>query len=332
MCFLLIKSFAMKRFLIFGMLFSLVLSAFAIEAGKTYRIWSKKFPSRSLFIRDSQRAAGADVVLWTDTDVPSAQWTLLAGSNGTFIMQNVYSENVAAPATRTAGGTFHTDATRSNGRVIIEAVDGNTYRIHNNNAGALSLAATDDADGSLPAWTTTVEGDDAQLWVFEEVEPKTEFTAAMRDEMLSAYISNHLHSRGSSFRTFYDGGWGEAEQLEVLLDAYETTGDEQYLRLARYVYAYFNSKVGSDWTGGASDGYKWYGYDYNDDVMWMVIAVARLGYLSGTKSYTNAAKANFDRIYSRAYIPFTGLLRWAEQSAPIHASTVRPRWRRAILA
>ena len=305
----------MKRLLLIVIFAATAMTISAIGDGKTYRIVSKKYPVRSLFVTDSKRNSNVDIVLWTETNVPSQQWTVVENTDGSHLLQNVYSGQYAVAKNNENCSALRTNSLRSKAPLKIVALDesAGTYLVLTADS-TLSLSATDDSDGSMIVWAEIDASDNAQQWVFEETEPKTEFTAAMRDEMLSAYIQRHLHTRDDGYRTFYDGGWGEAEQLEVLLDAYETTGNEYYLTLAKQVYAYFNSKVGSDWTGGASSGYHWYGYDFNDDVMWMVIAVARLGLLSGDNTLTEAARSNFDRIYSRAYIPFTGLLRWAEQS------------------
>lgn len=304
------------RYILFFLLSFVLLPAQAIEVGQTYRIASKKFPTKSLFVQDSKREAGTDIVLWTETDVPSQQWKLTSGGSATnFALQNIYTALYAAPQSKTAGSKLTTIATRSAGRLSIEAIDEaqGIYRISTTDR-SLSLTAPADADGEAPVWRTPDPGDVAQQWRFEAVEAKGKFTAAMRDEMMQAYLHEHLHTIGNSYRTFYNGGWGEAEQLEVLLDAYEATQQDTYLAAARQVYAYFKTNVGDDWTKGGSNGYNWFGYDFNDDVMWQIIAVARLGRLTGQKVYTIAAKKNFDRIYTRAYIPFTGLLRWAEQS------------------
>lgn len=292
-----------------------VLSAYSVEVGQTYRIRSMKFPSKSLFVKDSQREAKTDIVLWTETDVPSQQWRLLNGTNGSFVMQNVYSGIYAAAKAKTTGSTLYTDNSRSNGYVDIEVVDQETGSCRIKLVGsALSLGVTTGEDGQLPAWQEADSENDGQLWIFETVTPKENFTADMRDEMMDDYLREHLHSKGNNYQTFYNGSWGEAEQMEVLLDAYEATGYERYLTAAKQVYAYFSQKVGSNWTNGGTDDYHWYGYDFNDDVMWQVIAVARLGWLTGNRTYTLTAKANFDRIYKRAYIPFTGMLRWAERT------------------
>lgn len=305
----------MKRFVLFCLTVLFVLAAQALEIGLTYRIVSKKFPSKSLFVVDSQREANVDVVLWTETNVPSQQWKLISASNGQYALQNVYASMFAASRSKAEGGTLCTNSSRTSSRLVIEVVDEATGLCHiKPSSGALNLCAKTGEDGELLAWAQPDGEDEGQLWVFETVTPKGTFDEALRDELMDDYLSHHLQQKGSAYRTFGNGGWGEAEQLEVLLDAYESTGRERYLTAAKQVYSYFNSKVGSDWTGGASEGYHWYGYDYNDDVMWQIIAVARLGWLTGKSTYTKAARENFDRIYQRAYIPFTGMMRWAEQT------------------
>ena len=305
----------MKRILLIWLTGIVALAAHALEQGQTYRIVSKKFPGKSLFVNNSQRDAGADIVLWTETDVPSQQWKVLYSSATLYALQNVYTGTFAAPKSKTKNTSMFTAVARTNSRFAIEPVDeaATTFRILISD-NALALAVATGEDGERPTWQTPDLSDEGQLWEFEVTEPKSTFTPAMRDEMMDAYLKVHLREVGATYRTFNNGGWSEAEQLEILLDAYESTGYERYLTAARRVYSYFVSKVGSDWTKGASGGYDWFGYDFNDDVMWQVIAVARLGWLTGISSYTNAAKANFDRIYKRAYIPFTGMLRWAENT------------------
>ena len=199
------------------------------------------------------------------------------------------------------------------GRWLLEAVNesANIYKLKlKSTKYYLTVISTDDNATPQLAEATDAE---TQQWKLVEVEPKSAFTAQMREEMMDAYIKSSVESRENNRKTFGDGGWGESEQLEVVLDAYETTGRADYLKLAKEVYNWYNANVGSSWNKSVwTDNYHWFGNEYNDDVMWQIIAVARLGLLSNSRSYINAAKRNFDIIYERAYIPFTGLMRWAE--------------------
>ena len=47
-----------------------------VEVGKTYRIVSLAAPSMSLFTQNSSLESSVNIVLWTETDVASQQWTL----------------------------------------------------------------------------------------------------------------------------------------------------------------------------------------------------------------------------------------------------------------
>ena len=287
-----------------------------VEAGRTYRITSRKFPRKSLLIKDSSRDANADIVLWTETDVPSQQWTLRQIGDENFTFQNVYSSYFAATRSQTAGTSLWTQRAQTNGRFRLEPVEGvqNAYRILSNN-GQLCLAVATGEDGEKPAWAVPQEADLTQHWFLRETEPKPAFDAAIRDEMMDLYLKAFCTSQGTGLRTFSRGGWSEAEQLEVVLDAYECTGNESYLNTAKYVYAFFNQNVGENWDRLVMNGtYNWFGHDFNDDVMWQIIAVARLGWLTGNEAYTEAARKNFDKIYDRAFMADLGLMRWAEQS------------------
>jgi uncharacterized protein YyaL (SSP411 family) len=73
--------------------------------------------------------------------------------------------------------------------------------------------------------------------------------------------------------------------------------------------------VGASWNAGTIvAGYDWFGYDFNDDVMWLVIAAIRGYQATGKQMYLDDAKRNFDLIYNRAYLGYVGLLRWAEHT------------------
>ena len=316
----------MKRLIvILSSLLTAVWPAMAgVESGKTYRIVSVAANGKSLFTQNSSldihsNDKPAQVMLWTETDVASQQWTLTI-READMLIRNAYSGRYMSAASATAGATVRQAVTGSP-RWVLEAVDeeAGVYKIKNVSKDLyLTIGAT--ADGSL----TTIEAptdDAAQQWRFVEVEPKTTFTQQMREEMMDAYIAKTVEKKGSDLKTFINGSWGEAEQLEVLLDAYETTGREDYLTMAKHVYNWFNTNVGSSWNKLVyTDNYKWYGHDFNDDVMWQIMAVARLGLLSNSTTFIRAAKRNFDIIYERAYIPFTGLMRWAENSGDAYGT------------
>jgi len=306
----------------FALMCSVLAAQAGVEVGKTYRVCSKKYPTKSLFVKNSSLDLSADVVLWTETDVPAQQWTVCETTTEALALKNVHSGYYATPRTQNRNGTLRQNRTLSTARLLFEAVDEQAGLYHiMTNQGTFYLKAKTGEDGEAPAWDTKTEDDEGQLWLLEEVQPKTTLTADMRDEFMGQYLKQFCTSKGASLRTFGGGGWGEAEQMEVALDAYESTGNDSYLKAATYVYNYFKNNVGDSWNHLVyTDAYKWYGHDFNDDVMWEVIAVARLGWLTGNQTYVNAAKKNFDLIYERAYIPFTGLMRWAENSGDAYGT------------
>ena len=292
-----------------------------VEVGKTYRIVSLAAPTMSLFTQNSSLESSVNIVLWTETDVASQQWTLSGTLPETATFRNAYSRLTLGLSKTAEGGTARQGGT--GGRWTLEAVNEseNIYKLQQKSNGLYLTAIADEqgkyTDGAVPQMAAATD-DLTQRWQFIEVEPKTTFTAAMREEMMDAYVKKAVESVGTNRQTFGKGGWGEAEQLEVVLDAYETTGRADYLTLAKNIYNYFNANVGTSWNKLVyTDSYHWFGHDFNDDVMWQIMAVARLGLLTGggkNNSYIRAAKRNFDIIYNRAYIPEVGLMRWAESS------------------
>lgn len=294
-----------------------------IESGKSYRIEPVAVSGKSLMTENSsldvsKTDKSAQVMLWTETDVPSQRWTPTVGT--TTIFRNTYSRLPMVATSATAGAGVCQSSSGS-ARWMLEIVDetANIYRLKCNTKD-LYLTMTSTEDGAVPVLAEAQEGT-SQQWRFVEVDAKTTFTAEMRQQMMDAYISKTVETKGTGRKTFIGGSWGESEQIEVLLDAYETTGNEEYLQLAEEVYAWFNDNVGTLWNKLVyTDNYHWFGHDFNDDVMWQVLATVRLGLLTQKQRYITLAKRNFDVIYTRAYIPFTGLMRWAQNSGDAYGT------------
>ncbi len=95
---------------------------------------------------------------------------------------------------------------------------------------------------------------------------------------------------------FVQNFWTEAEMFEIVIDAYNHTGDARYKEMTDQLYEGFLV----DWKGQEKDGW-WSGNDYNDDIMWMVIACARAYLATGDTKYLNTARLNFDQTYARAW-------------------------------
>jgi predicted alpha-1,6-mannanase (GH76 family) len=97
-----------------------------------------------------------------------------------------------------------------------------------------------------------------------------------------------------------DGGkasfWMRAEQMEMVLDAFERTKKPEQLAMFTRLFHGFIADHGATWERN----------DFNDDLIWMVIACVRANLLSGERPFLDAAKTNFDLCYARASSPDLG--------------------------
>lgn len=85
--------------------------------------------------------------------------------------------------------------------------------------------------------------------------------------------------------------WPRAEILEIVVDAYEKTGEVEYMELFDQMYAGFLKDYKEEWSFN----------DYNDDIMWMTIACARAYQAGGKEEYLQQARHHFDLVYERAW-------------------------------
>ena len=272
-----------------------------VAEGKTYRIVPDGNAHASLFVKNASKETQTPVVVWTETDVPAQQWSVIACGEGKMLLKNVYTgmylDVINGALVQTGNGTGW----------FLEPVDegNNDYCLLHDQY----LGVTNTVDGEQPRLGLQM------VWHFEEVEPQSVFDEKARQRMLDGFLAQYVQDKGNGYRTFNNGGWNEAETLEAVLDFYEATGDRKYLNIFEACYDYMRYHVGTRWDGGAAvGGYDWFGYDFNDDVMWMIIAAARAYLITGKMSYLNDAKRNFDLIWDRAYLGYVGLLRWAESS------------------
>lgn len=93
--------------------------------------------------------------------------------------------------------------------------------------------------------------------------------------------------------------WDTAEIIEIFEDAYNILGDFKYQVQVRNLL----------------DSLMWKSNDFtntpfNDDVLWITIALARASLLFNSKKYAEAAKFNFDKIWERAWDVENGGMYW----------------------
>ncbi len=127
--------------------------------------------------------------------------------------------------------------------------------------------------------------------------PSHALTAAEADASFASYNAAFYFTNGSNgfYRATTEGGktwfWERAEQMEMILDTYERTTNVVCLTMFKNI---FNGFV-------ADHGEQWMRNEFNDDIMWMVIACARAHQITGDVKYRAAAKINFDLCYERAW-------------------------------
>jgi hypothetical protein len=175
-----------------------------------------------------------------------------------------------------------------------------------------------DKDGAqVRLWTKAQIGEEPrQIWrlVPTSVQYKG-FTEQMRDETLTAFRNQfrvYNENTGKYGLKTDDQFWGEAEMMEALLDGYETTGraiyKDMFVELTEDFLQYTGHVMPPQFGYSTTDDWAW--KDWNDDIAWGVIALARGYQLVGTQKYLDIAKYNFDMMYARAHTRSDGMMVW----------------------
>ena len=84
--------------------------------------------------------------------------------------------------------------------------------------------------------------------------------------------------------------WDFAEIFEIIEDLYEVTGDKSYFPMLEEMYKFVLRRYTEDWKDNP----------FNDDIMWLTIALTRAYLYTGEKKYLDTAVFNFENTYSRA--------------------------------
>lgn len=138
---------------------------------------------------------------------------------------------------------------------------------------------------------------------------------AMGDVIITAYAKAYIDQRGNLINTEF---WDAAETLEAMIDAYEQTGNAQYLEYAEGIARekFSSNQKRTNWC---------YNNAYNDDIAWAVIGFTRLYQLTGKKDYLTIAKNNFDTMWARAYSPnvLGGGLWWKDDQKNVKNSCIQ---------
>ena len=128
------------------------------------------------------------------------------------------------------------------------------------------------------------------------------FTAADSDAIFEAHTKAFYRvedGKGWHLKKT-DGGradfWMQAEMLEMVLDVYARTHGKKELVMFDELFHGFIDKHGETWERN----------EFNDDIMWMVIACTRAHLITKNPKYLSVAKENFDLCYKRAISPDLG--------------------------
>jgi len=134
------------------------------------------------------------------------------------------------------------------------------------------------------------------------ITPVQAFTAADADAILEGHTKAFYREKDGRawFKESTDGGkasyWMRAEQMEMVLDAYERTANKHQLSMFTNLFHGFVADHGANWAHN----------DFNDDIMWMVIACTRAHLLTGNTEFRDVARTNFDLCYARSISPDLG--------------------------
>lgn len=94
--------------------------------------------------------------------------------------------------------------------------------------------------------------------------------------------------------------WKQAEEIEMLIDAYERSANSTWHGMITELCNGFSAHYGTNWSGNT----------FNDDIMWASIAYMRAYQKTGNTTFRNIAKSNFDMAYARAWDNVNGGLWW----------------------
>lgn len=111
---------------------------------------------------------------------------------------------------------------------------------------------------------------------------------AIAYEAFTSFINKYYTVKNGAGTLDANYFWDFAEMYEIVIDAYVRTGEERYKTMIDEIFLGFTGLFGQEW--------EW--NDYNDDIMWMVIASVRAYEATGEQAYLDAAKTNFDEVYA----------------------------------
>ncbi|MCW9706479.1 glycoside hydrolase family 76 protein [Fodinibius salsisoli] len=140
-------------------------------------------------------------------------------------------------------------------------------------------------------------------------ESKVAYTEAEATTALEAF-NEHFYSKKANL--YYETTeqkelgsiWTQAIFWDIIMDAYERTGDARYEQMIHDIYdGGYREYAGYNWENKE----EWFIYD---DIMWWVISLARAHTITGNENYLKLSKTGFDRVWRDSYDPEDGGMYW----------------------
>lgn len=305
------------------MIFVSSINGQTLKNNSVYKITSC-YAQRNIGVLNSSLTQNADVVTYTNTGSNSQRW--LAKYDGvsdsyTFVNagseRNLYFYILNEGVVAKQGISFIPIADKWKIEPVNNPSYPGCYYIYNVTTTSdgkklyLEVPAAEPIAASegifVRGWTDPQVGtvEPRRLWKFEEVAAQTNApTIETVNATSQAFKSKYYKPATYGYVLGASGFWNVAEMMEILLDAYETTGHQVYQEMFYNVYENFYK------TQGNKNG-DWMNNPYNDDIAWIVIACTRAYIMFKDVKFLNIAKSHFDRMYARALLPHGGL-RWKE--------------------
>ena len=304
-----------RNLISFVLLLCVSISMSAFEDGQVVRLSKGK---RSLIAENSLIEANANAVLWTETNTHSQRWRLVDTGRGTFFLQNVYTQyylgGISGTGNKAVVGMIAKNLTRGAWELVPAEGSENKYHIFINKTRRYALSSdVETTDGTGVILLTASTAEPAQIEWEVEVDENAEpygFSVPMRDDMMKKFKARHYKKQSTGYSIDNGGWWGDAEMFETILDAYETTGKQEYATMFENLYVNFIARNKGIWYKQGVQGYN----EYNDDIAWMCIACVRAFLLTGTTKYLTTAKNNFNGMFERADCYGNDLLQWKHNS------------------
>jgi len=289
-----------------------------VEAGDVYEIFPYK-SDKILSVENSSKSGNAVIRTYTRSNVNSQRWRAIDEGGGSFAFQNVYSGYYMSSS---GSGVMQITGVNATAKWTLVPVEGEDNSCYLTNMAGKYLRMSADIEGFPVTFMAKSDNpyEKGEIWKFVKTEdiPNT-FTAEMRDEIMNNWKEkfylpatfNPTFTSGSATPVGHviesPGFWSVAENMEIILDAYETTKNDEYRDMYNEVFDNFKATQGN-----------WQNNNFNDDLAWLILGMVRAHLLFGDQSrnYGALAKQYFDFVYNRALLTnsecIAGLLRWQQ--------------------